>query len=67
MTTLFRRINPTQNFRITKRQIAKFLRIPESQIVKIQSWLYVIATARKLRTTINSQSTLLKASNADLS
>jgi len=26
-----------------------------------------IATARKLRTTINSQSTLLKASNADLS
>ena len=46
MTTLFRRINPTQNFRITKRQITKFLRIPESQIVKIQSWLYVIFVHR---------------------
>jgi len=42
MTTLFRRINPAQNFRITKHQIAKLLRIPESLIVKIQSWLYVI-------------------------
>jgi hypothetical protein len=42
MTALFRRINPAQNFRITKHQIAKFLRIPEALIVKIESWLYVI-------------------------
>ena len=42
MTVLFRRINPAQKFRITKRQIAKFLRIPESLIVKIESWLYVL-------------------------
>ena len=46
MTTLFRRINPAQKFRITKHQIAKFLRIPESQIVKIESWIYVIFVHR---------------------
>ncbi len=46
MTALFRRINPTQKFRITKHQIAKLLRIPESLIVKIQSWLYVIFVHR---------------------
>jgi hypothetical protein len=46
MTTLFRRIKPVQNFRITKHQIAKFLRIPESLIVKIESWLYVIFVHR---------------------
>jgi len=33
MTTLFRRIKPAQKFRITKRQIAKLLGIPESVIV----------------------------------
>ena len=42
MTTLFRRIKPAQKFYITKRQIAKFLRIPESFIVKVESWLYVL-------------------------
>jgi hypothetical protein len=46
MTTLFRRINPAQKFRITKRQIAKFLRISSSLIVKIESWLYVIFVHR---------------------
>jgi hypothetical protein len=46
MTALFRRINPAQKFRITKHQIAKFLRIPESLIVKIESWLYVIFVHR---------------------
>lgn len=46
MTILFRRINPTQKFRITKRQIAKFLRIPSSLIVKIESWLYVVFVHR---------------------
>jgi hypothetical protein len=46
MTVLFRRINPSQKFRITKRQIAKFLRIPESLIVKIEFWLYVVFVHR---------------------
>jgi predicted peptidase len=46
MTTLFRRLKPAQNFRITQRQIAKFLRIPESYIVKIESWLYVLFVHR---------------------
>ena len=46
MTTLFRRLKPAQNFRITKRQIAKLLRIPESYIVKIESWLYVLFVHR---------------------
>jgi len=46
MTILFRRINPAQKFHITKRQIAKFLRIPESLIVKIESWLYVLFVHR---------------------
>jgi hypothetical protein len=46
MTALFHRINPAQKFHITKHQIAKFLRIPSSQIVKIESWLYVIFVHR---------------------
>ena len=46
MTILFRRINPPQKFHITKRQIAKFLRIPSSLIVKIESWLYVLFVHR---------------------
>ncbi|MEP0834110.1 hypothetical protein NDI48_23380 [Microcoleus sp. AS-A8] len=46
MTALFRRINPAQKFRITKHQIAKLLRIPESLIIKIESWLYVIFVHR---------------------
>jgi len=46
MTALFRRINPAQKFRITKHQIAKFLRISSSLIVKIESWLYVVFVHR---------------------
>ena len=47
MTILFRRIKPSQKFRITKRQIAKFLRIPESLIVKVESWSYVLFVHRQ--------------------
>ncbi len=47
MTTLFRRIKPAQKFRITKCQIAKFLRIPESLIVKVESWVYVLFVHRR--------------------
>lgn len=46
MTRLFRRIQPAQKFRITKRQIAKLLRSPESLIVKVESWLYVLYVHR---------------------
>jgi len=46
MTALFRRIKPAQNFRITKHQVAKFLNIPASLIVKVESWLYVIFVHR---------------------
>ena len=46
MTVLFRRINPAQKFRITKRQIAKFLRISELLIVKVEPWLYVLFVHR---------------------
>ena len=46
MTALFRRIQPAQKFRSTKSQIAKLLRIPESLIVKIESWLYVVFVHR---------------------
>jgi hypothetical protein len=46
MTRLFRRINPAQKFRITKHQIAKLLKIPQSLIVKIESWLYVVFVHR---------------------
>ena len=47
MTILFRRIKPAQKFRITKRQIAKLLRISESLIVKVESWNYVLFVHRK--------------------
>jgi hypothetical protein len=46
MTTLFRRINPGQKFQISKRQIAKLLKISESRIVKVESWFYVIFVHR---------------------
>jgi hypothetical protein len=46
MTTLFRRIKPAEKFRITKHQIAKFLRIPESLIVNVECWLYVLYVHR---------------------
>ena len=46
MTALFRSIKPAQKFRLTKHQIAKFLRIPESLIVKIESWLYIVFVHR---------------------
>ncbi len=46
MTNLFRRINPAQKFRISKYQIAKLLQIPQSLIVKIESWLYVVFVHR---------------------
>ncbi|MFW5667460.1 MAG: hypothetical protein ACOC2Z_18310 [Coleofasciculus sp.] len=49
MSALFRRIQPAKKFRITKRQIAKFLRIPKSMIVNVECWCYVIFVHRKDR------------------
>lgn len=42
MTALFRCIKPAEKFRITKSQVAKFLQIPESLIVKVERWPYVL-------------------------
>ena len=47
MTLLFRRLKPAQKFRITKRQLAKFLQISESLIIKIEAWSYVLFVHRK--------------------
>jgi hypothetical protein len=47
MTILFRRIKPPQKFRITKHQIARFLQISESLIVKVESWSYVLFVHRR--------------------
>lgn len=46
MTTLFRRLQPAQKFRITLSDIAKLLRIPKRLIVRVESWTYVIFVHR---------------------
>ena len=47
MTALFRRLDPAKKFRITKGQIARFLGIAESIIVKFQCWPFVLFVHRK--------------------
>ncbi len=47
MTALFRRVDPAKKFRITKGQIARFLGIAESIIVKFQCWPFVLFVHRK--------------------
>ncbi|MBE9227644.1 hypothetical protein IQ264_19640 [Phormidium sp. LEGE 05292] len=46
MTALFDRIKPAERFRISKREIAKFLGIAESLIKKVKNWPYVIFVHR---------------------
>lgn len=46
MTALFKRIKPAERFRISKREIAKFLGIAESLIKEVKNWLYVIFVHR---------------------
>lgn len=46
MTALFDRIKPAEKFRISKREIAKFLGIAESLIKKVKNWPYVIFVHR---------------------
>jgi hypothetical protein len=45
MTILFRRIKP-HRFPITTHLIAKFLHIPQSAIVKVECWAYVVFVHR---------------------
>ncbi len=46
MTSLFRRIQPAQKFRITLSSIAKLLKIPKHRIVRIECWAYIIFVHR---------------------
>ena len=46
MTTLFRRLQPAQKFRITINGIAKALKIPKHLIVRIECWAYVVFVHR---------------------
>lgn len=46
MTALFDRIQPCEKFRISKREIAKFLGIADSLIKKVKNWPYVIFVHR---------------------
>jgi hypothetical protein len=47
MTTLFRRLQPRQKFRITLRAIAQCLKIPKHLIVRVECWEYVIFVHRQ--------------------
>ncbi len=46
MTTLFRRLQPAQKFRITINGIAKALKISKHLIVRIEIWAYVVFVHR---------------------
>ncbi|NEO99527.1 MAG: hypothetical protein F6K58_12770 [Symploca sp. SIO2E9] len=47
MTTLFNRLQPSQNFCISVSEIAKFLNIPQQLIVRIECWQYVLFVHRR--------------------
>lgn len=46
MTTLFRRLQPPQKFRITLNCIAQLLKIPKHRIVRVECWAYIIFVHR---------------------
>lgn len=46
MTALFRRIQPSKKFRLTKNTIARLLRIPTQLIARVECWEYVIFVHR---------------------
>jgi hypothetical protein len=46
MTTLFRRIQPPKTFRLTVALLAKYLKIPESLIVRFECWQNVLFAHR---------------------
>lgn len=47
MTTLFRRLQPAQKFRITIHAIAQLLKIPKHLIVRVECWAYVLFVHRQ--------------------
>lgn len=46
MTTLFRRLQPAQKFRISVACVAQALKIPKNLIVRIECWAYVVFVHR---------------------
>ena len=46
MTSLFRRLQPAQKFRITVGAIAQLLKIPKHLIVRLECWAYVLFVHR---------------------
>ena len=46
MTTLFRRLQPGQKFRISITCIAQLLKIPRHLIVRVECWAYVVFVHR---------------------
>jgi len=46
MTTLFRRLQPANKFRITAGEIAKLLKIPKHLIIRVECWAYVVFVHR---------------------
>ncbi len=46
MTTLFRRLQPAQKFRISVGAIAQLLKIPKHLILRLESWAYIIFVHR---------------------
>lgn len=47
MTTLFRRLQPAQKFRITIHTIAQLLKIPKHLIVRVECWAYIVFVHRQ--------------------
>lgn len=47
MTSLFRRLQPRQKFRITITCIAQLLKIPKHKILRIECWAYIIFVHRQ--------------------
>ncbi len=46
MTTLFRRLQPAQKFRISVACVAQVLKIPKHLIVRVEYWAYVVFVHR---------------------
>ncbi|NET05447.1 MAG: hypothetical protein F6K09_24895 [Merismopedia sp. SIO2A8] len=47
MTNLFQCLKPAQKFRISIRDLAKLLKIPQHLIVRVECWAYVVFVHRR--------------------
>ncbi len=47
MTSLFRRLQPRQKFRITISAIAQLIKIPQHLIVRVECWAYLVFVHRQ--------------------